>query len=93
MKQKILIIAVIVLSIVALRGFIPIHVSMGTPSAGAITSQAQPSSDKVWVTDSGSAYHTANCKWLANSTTKHEVSLSEAKSEGLTPCPTCEVGQ
>lgn len=42
---------------------------------------------KVYVTDSGSKYHLADCTYLSKSS--KELSLKEAKKEGFTPCSKC----
>ncbi|MFO8079786.1 MAG: hypothetical protein R6V07_05705 [Armatimonadota bacterium] len=42
----------------------------------------------VWVTDSGTRYHHRDCAALARST-PHEISLDEAREQGLAPCDLC----
>ncbi|MFZ5688622.1 MAG: thermonuclease family protein [Bacillota bacterium] len=41
----------------------------------------------VYVTDTGSKYHTAGCQYLRKS--QHPISLSNAKAQGYTPCSKC----
>lgn len=41
----------------------------------------------VYVTDTGSKYHRAGCRYLWNSS--HKISLSSAKSQGYTACSVC----
>lgn len=41
----------------------------------------------VYITDSGNKYHRANCSYLKKS--KHEISLSDAISQGYEPCSRC----
>lgn len=41
----------------------------------------------VYKTPSGSKYHTASCRYVKNVSNK--LSISEAKSIGLTPCSQC----
>ena len=41
--------------------------------------------------DTGSKYHSAGCSYLKKS--DHEVTLSEAKNMGLTPCSRCNPPQ
>lgn len=45
--------------------------------------------EKVWATKSGKKYHKADCKTLARSKTKIEMTLKEAKDKGLKPCKLC----
>lgn len=45
------------------------------------------SSYSVYITDSGKKYHKAGCPALSKS--KHEISLSNAKSKGYTACKRC----
>jgi opacity protein-like surface antigen len=42
----------------------------------------------VYVTESGSKYHTQDCSHLSNS--KIPVTLSQAKQQGYEPCSVCE---
>lgn len=44
----------------------------------------------VHITDSGSKYHSAGCRYLKSD---HEVTLDEAKSLGLSPCSVCNPPQ
>lgn len=46
-----------------------------------------PSSITVYITATGSKYHTADCRYLSNS--KIPISLKEAKARGYTPCSVC----
>lgn len=41
----------------------------------------------VYVTDTGSKYHRAGCRYLWNS--RHKIKLSSAKSRGYTACSVC----
>lgn len=41
----------------------------------------------VYITNSGSRYHTATCRWVSDSCI--EISLETAISRGYTPCGTC----
>ena len=43
--------------------------------------------DVVYITNSGSRYHTATCRWVSDSCI--EISLEAAISSGYTPCGTC----
>lgn len=45
----------------------------------------------VYVTNSGKKYHSDGCRYLSKS--KIPISLSEAKSEGYTPCKVCNPPQ
>lgn len=44
----------------------------------------------VHITDTGSKYHNAGCRYLKSD---HEVTLDEAKAMGLTPCSVCNPPQ
>lgn len=55
------------------------------------SSAGDSSSVIVHITDTGSKYHSAGCSYLKKS--DHEVTLSEAKSMGLTPCSRCNPPQ
>lgn len=48
---------------------------------------ASPTHPTVFVTDTGTKYHNDGCRHLKAS--KHAISLSEAKSQGYSPCGTC----
>ena len=41
----------------------------------------------VYITDTGSKYHRYGCQYLRQSC--HEISLSDAKTQGYTPCSRC----
>jgi len=43
---------------------------------------------KLYLTKTGHKYHRANCQYLRKS--KIEVTLSEAKKRGMTPCSKCK---
>jgi len=43
----------------------------------------------VWVTASGTRYHRHDCPALSRSK-PHEMSLDEARREGLAPCDLCD---
>lgn len=42
----------------------------------------------VYITNTGTKYHRANCRYLRKS--KIPISLEEAKAEGYTPCKVCK---
>lgn len=70
--------------------------SSGSSDAGiaagtAGSSSGDSSSVMVHITDTGSKYHSAGCSYLKKS--DHEVTLSEAKNMGLTPCSRCNPPQ
>ena len=56
---------------------------------------ASPSTDNqsvtVYITDTGSKYHRAGCKYLKKS--KHAISLKDAKAQGYGPCGICSPPQ
>ena len=49
------------------------------------------SSVMVHVTDTGTKYHSAGCSYLSKS--DHEITLEEAKEQGLKPCSKCNPPQ
>lgn len=70
--------------------------SSGSSDAGIAadtsgSTNSDSSSVMVHITDTGSKYHSAGCSYLKKS--DHEVTLSEAKSMGLTPCSRCNPPQ
>lgn len=50
-------------------------------------SSAKKRTTYVYITDTGSKYHRAGCRYLWNS--RHKVKLSSAKSFGYTACSVC----
>lgn len=60
--------------------------SSATTSAKT-TSIQDTNSTIVYVTETGSKYHKANCSYLKNS--KIEMTLSNAEAQGYTPCSRC----
>lgn len=57
-------------------------------SQGAGTSAtASTGSTTVYITDTGSKYHRAGCRYLSSSS--HSISLSSAKQQGYTACSVC----
>lgn len=51
------------------------------------TARTESNSDVVYVTKSGTKYHKSGCSYLASS--KIEISLSDAKAKGFSPCSRC----
>ena len=51
------------------------------------TTTQNTSSTIVYVTRTGEKYHRAGCSYLKNS--KIEINLTDAKSQGYTPCSRC----
>lgn len=47
----------------------------------------------VVVTRTGGKYHTANCRYVTGKTDTRTITLSQAKSEGYTPCSVCNPPQ
>jgi len=65
-----------------------------TPKSKSKTVITSPSDNKnvtVYVTNSGKKYHSAECKHLNKS--KISISLTDAKSQGYTPCSHCHPPQ
>ena len=50
--------------------------------------QAQRNEVTVYITDTGARYHVSSCRYLRSS--KHPISLREAKRLGYTPCKVCQ---
>ena len=63
--------------------------SSGSSSASvpAAYSSSDDQSETVYVTDTGSKYHSAGCRYLKKS--QIPMSLSEAKRQGYTACSVC----
>lgn len=59
------------------------------PTAAPV--QSTPISQTVYITKTGSKYHSAGCQYLRNS--KIPISLSTAKAQGYTPCKICRHGR
>ncbi len=58
-----------------------------TNSTSSDKSDTVSGSEKVWVTASGSKYHSkSDCGGMSNA---YEITLEEAKQRGLTPCKKC----
>jgi hypothetical protein len=57
------------------------------------TTSTQSNAGKVtvYVTDSGSKYHTDGCRYLKSS--KNAITLQQAKERGYTPCSVCNPPQ
>lgn len=51
------------------------------------TTKQNTNSNIVYVTKTGTKYHKSNCSYLKNS--KIEMSLTDAKAQGYTPCSRC----
>lgn len=60
-----------------------------TPKATSPSTDNQ--SVTVYITDTGSKYHRAGCKYLKKS--KHAISLKDAKAQGYDPCGICNPPQ
>ena len=60
-----------------------------TPKAASPLTDNQ--SVTVYITDTGSKYHRAGCKYLKKS--KHAISLKDAKAQGYGPCGICNPPQ
>ena len=64
--------------------------SSGSSSGGSVPaaySSSDDQSETVYVTDTGSKYHSAGCRYLKKS--QIPMSLSEAKRQGYTACSVC----
>lgn len=56
--------------------------------AAAPTAQPADSNVIVYITKSGSKYHSAGCEYLSKSCIP--ITLTEAKAKGYTPCSKCD---
>lgn len=56
-------------------------------SSAGKSSSVKNVSEIVYITKTGTKYHTKNCRYLRSSSIK--TTLSEARSKGLTPCSVC----
>ena len=56
-------------------------------SAASPAPAPEPAEATVYITDTGSKYHSSGCRYLSKS--KHAISLSSAKSQGYGPCSVC----
>lgn len=58
--------------------------------SGTTTNTGTTTGKTVWVhiTDTGTKYHLAGCRYLNSS--DHKVTLKQAKEKGLTPCSVCK---
>jgi len=61
--------------------------SMENPAVGNSGSQTQADDATVYMTNTGSKYHRADCRYLSKS--KIPISLQDAKARGLQPCSAC----
>ena len=61
--------------------------SSDSSSVPAAYSSSDDQSETVYVTDTGSKYHSAGCRYLKKS--QIPISLSEAKRQGYTACSVC----
>lgn len=50
--------------------------------------QTQQNELTVYVTNTGERYHLSSCRHLRSS--KHPISLADAKRRGYTPCKVCQ---
>lgn len=50
--------------------------------------QSQQNELTVYITNTGKRYHVSTCRHLQSS--KHAISLSDAKRRGYTPCKVCQ---
>lgn len=59
-------------------------------TAPSVKQTTKPSggSTIVYITDTGTKYHKAGCRYLAKS--KHAISLEDAKAQGYTACSVCK---
>ena len=67
--------------------------SKATISQKADATTTENDNTLVYVTASGKKYHLAGCSTIAKSTTKHAITLKEAKAEGYTACAICHPPQ
>ena len=63
------------------------NVTASTNSTSNSTTMQNKNSTIVYVTKTGEKYHKSRCSYLRNS--KIQINLSDAKSQGYTPCSRC----
>lgn len=63
-------------------------VEHGTPLPSADIKAAYKDSSVVYVTESGTKYHSENCPHLSES--KIPMSLNQAEKQGYEPCSVCD---
>ncbi len=64
-----------------------VRASTSTSSSSVTTTAQNTNSAIVYVTNTGKKYHKSSCSYLKKS--KIQMNLSEAQSEGYTPCSRC----
>lgn len=67
-----------------------INESTPPPEAAPTTQQPNSGGVTVYITATGSKYHSSWCRYLSDS--KIAISLSAAKAQGYTPCSVCRRG-
>ncbi len=70
------------------QGVVDTHGEVDTGSSTAGTADIADVDIMVHITASGAKYHQAGCGYLK--TSDYEVTLAEAKEQGLTPCSKCK---
>ena len=63
------------------------HEKSPEPSDSGDNVVSSKSSISVYITNTGTKYHTADCPHLKKS--KNEISIEDAKAQNLEPCSTC----
>lgn len=69
----------------------PSSVPKVTSKAATVTPPANNQGVTVYITDIGKKYHVDGCRYLKSS--KHAISLKNAKAEGYEPCSVCNPPQ
>lgn len=67
----------------------PVQTQPVVAPAPAPAPAPQPTEAMVVVTRTGEKYHTASCRYVTGKTDTRTIPLSQAKSEGYTPCSVC----
>ena len=52
-----------------------------------VVTDTTPSTDIVYITDTGKKYHNSGCRYLNDSC--HEISKADAEAQGYEPCKVC----
>ena len=81
--RRFLFISLLVLAVAC--GSQPSHHAVSRPEP---VPQTQNNELTVYITDTGKRYHVSSCRYLASS--KHAISLGNAKHRGYTPCKVCQ---
>lgn len=69
------------------NGSTSVSKNAGSSTGSSTITSNQVTSSTVYITNSGTKYHEAGCRYLTSS--KISISLTDAKNRGYTPCSVC----